>query len=255
MDNKRGIIIMVFSICILAISLSLDALGVGIAYGLRKIKIPLLSIVFICMLSILYSAMAIYFGKYLYSIIPPKVSKLIGIFILLIMGCWIILQGLIKNKSTDIEDEAIEKIEIDIKDEENIDNNLDTGSNLNITKKTHIKNEELLKIAIKSLGITIQVLRDPSNCDIDKSGIIDLKESLLLGLALSVDAIGVGIGSALSGYHSVFLPFTVGLFQLILLYVGTYLGKRITAMGKFKEKVIAVAPGILLIVLAIIRIY
>ena len=155
------------------------------------------------------------------------------------LGCWIILQGLIKIKC-DIEDEAIEKIEIDIKDEENIDNNLDTGSNLNITKKTHIKNEELLKIAIKSLGITIQVLRDPSNCDIDKSGIIDLKESLLLGLALSVDAIGVGIGSALSGYHSVFLPFTVGLFQLILLYVGTYLGKRITAMGKFKEKVIAI---------------
>lgn len=190
---------MFFSICILAISLSLDALGVGIAYGLRKVKIPLLSTVCICMFSIFYSGMAIYFGKYLYSIIPERVSKLIGILILLIMGCWIILQGLIKNKDENIENEDIEKIKIDIKDKENTENNLDTGSNLNITNKTHIKNEELLKIAIKSLGITIQVLRDPSNCDIDKSGIIDVKESLLLGLALSVDAIGVGIGSAAFG--------------------------------------------------------
>jgi len=246
---------MVFTICILALSLSLDALGVGITYGLRKVRIPLLSKICICMFSILYSGAAIYFGKYISSIIPSSLSKKIGIFILLIMGCWIILQGLIKNKGENIENEDIEKIKIDIKDEENTENNLYTGSNLNTTNKTHIKNDELLKIAIKSLGITIQVLRNPTECDIDKSGIIDVKESILLGLALSVDAIGVGIGSALSGYHSALIPFIVGLFQLILLCVGTYLGKRITDMKKINDKVIAVVPGVLLIILAIVRIY
>ncbi|HOJ10044.1 MAG TPA: sporulation membrane protein YtaF [Clostridiales bacterium] len=232
---------MVSTICILALSLSLDALGVGIAYGLRKIKIPVLSAVFICMFSILYSGASVYFGKYISSIIPPGISKLIGIFILLLMGCWIIIHGLIENKSMDIS-----KSDVDIKANKYIKNNLNI---------LDIKDETLIKVAIKSLGITIQVIRNPSECDIDKSGTIDVKESILLGLALSLDAIGVGIGSALSGYYSAFLPLAVGLFQLVLLFVGTFLGKRITAMEKFNQKIITIVPGILLIILAIIRIY
>lgn len=229
---------MFFSICILVLSLSLDALGVGIAYGLRKIKIKLLSTVIICMFSIIYSGAAIYLGKYMSSIITQSMSKLIGVLILIFMGCYIILQGLLKNKDEDISEFCTDinagKVAI---------------SDSNITEET------LLRIAIKSLGITIQVLRNPSECDIDKSGTIDAKESFLLGFALSVDAIGVGVGSALSGYHSIFIPFAIGLFQMVLLCIGTYLGKRISFMRKINEKILSIIPGILLIILALIRIY
>jgi putative sporulation protein YtaF len=143
---------------------------------------------------------------------------LLGISILGLMGIWIIIQALLRDA---------------------------TNSS---------QNETLWKLAIKSLGITIQVIRNPMEFDIDKSGAIDTPESLLLGLALSVDAIGVGIGSALTGFYSPIIPFAIGFFQMVFLYIGTYLGDKVTMLNKINKKVLALLPGVLLIFLALIRI-
>lgn len=234
-----------FSICTLALSLSLDALGVGITYGLRKTRIPLLSKILICFFSIFYAALAQYLGVYLLSVIPHVMSKTIGVLILMSMGLWIIIQGMVKGNNTHSCDRK--KGKLNAKDNKKPD--------IRKNGSGKFSNEELLKIGIKSLGITIQVLRDPAKCDIDKSGTIEIKESFLLGFALSIDAIGVVVGSVLSGYHSVLLPFYVGVFQIILLYTGIYLGKKIRAFGKLNEKIITLVSGIFLILLGIIRIY
>ncbi|MFZ5989949.1 MAG: sporulation membrane protein YtaF [Bacillota bacterium] len=214
------------SIILLAVSLSLDALGVGLTYGLRKIKVPLASKLIICLFSILYAAGALAVGKSLSSIISPYISKLIGVTILLAMGFWIILQAVIKK---------------------------DVGDTL---AYDYVNRERtLLKVVIKSLGITIKVIKNPGEGDIDKSGKIEISESILLGLALSVDAIGVALGSALAGFHSLLIPFAVGLFQLIFLYAGTCMGTRFSLMNKISKKTISFLPGILLIILALIRMY
>lgn len=217
---------MLFSISLLATSLSLDALGVGVVYGLRKVKIPLHSKLIICFFSILYSGGALILGSSLSTLLPPYISKLIGILILIIMGIWIIVHALIRKEDSTTK-----------------------------TKANTPSNKTLFKIAIKSLGITIQVIKNPSEGDIDKSGTIDIAESFLLGLALSIDAIGVGIGSALAGFNSFFLPFTVGLFQLVFLYLGTFVGIKFAGIEKINQRAVAILPGILLICLAIIRIY
>lgn len=216
---------MIFSVSLLAMSLSLDALGVGIAYGLRRIKIPLLPKLVICFFSILYSEAALMLGKSLSMAIPPLAGKLIGITILLGMGVWIIIQALVKKENPSLNEAYVNK---------------------EVT---------LIKIVIKSLGITIQVIKDPKEGDIDRSGTIDIKESVLLGLALSVDAIGVGIGSALAGFSSSLIPFAIGLFQLGFLYIGAYFGEKFALIGSINKKVLSLLPGILLISLAIIRIY
>ena len=162
-------------------------------------------------------------GKSMAVFLPPFWAKSIGIVILGLMGFWIIIQALLKdNDSSPIANPGPEA-------------------------------QTLFKVAIKSLGITIQVIRNPLEFDIDRSGAIDIGESLLLGLALSVDAIGVGIGSALTGFHSPVIPFAIGLFQLIFLYAGTYLGEKITLLNKLNKKMLSVIPGILLIFLALIR--
>lgn len=212
---------MLLSIVVLALSLSLDALGVGIAYGLRKVKIPLKSAICICMLSMMYAWVSLFFGKSLTSVLTPAMSKFIGLLILTLMGIWIIIQGLIKKEDK--------------------------------TERAEKDDEVVLKLGIRSLGVTIQVIKNPVRCDIDHSGTIDLKESLLLGLALSMDAIGVGIGSALAGFHGSIIPLTIGVCQFALLYVGLYLGNKVVGM-KVNKKLIAVLPGILLILLAILRI-
>ena len=88
---------MTFSVVLLAISLSLDAFGVGLSYGVRKIKIPILSKIIICFFSIFYAGIALIGGKYLASFLPQNISKIIGITILFGMGTLIIIQALIKK--------------------------------------------------------------------------------------------------------------------------------------------------------------
>lgn len=216
---------MILSIVILAISLSLDALGVGMAYGLRKVKIPGSSKLIICLFSIFYSGAALAVGSYMSRILSQHASKLIGIVILILMGIWIIFQSLLKGDSNNTPQQDI-----------------------------HEKDKTLFQVAIKSLGITIQVIRNPVQGDIDKSGIIDNIESILLGLALSIDAIGVGIGSALAGFNSIILPFCIGLFQWLFLYTGTFLGKKFSSVSKINRKLISILPGIMLIFIAIVKI-
>ncbi|MDP4092369.1 MAG: sporulation membrane protein YtaF [Bacillota bacterium] len=216
---------MIFSVIILAVSLSLDALTVGTSYGLRKIKIPFVSKLIICFFSIFYSGTALMLGHSLSYIIPPLVSKLIGVILLVGMGIWIILHSTLENQ----------------KDEQEL--------------SPAQKEKKVLTLGIKSLGITIQVIKNPVRGDVDKSGVIDTPESLLLGLALSVDAIGAGIGSALAGFNSFIIPFSVGFFQMLFLYAGNFIGERFRSWGKVNSKVFSILPGALLITLAILRIY
>lgn len=213
---------MTLTIILLAVSLSTDALGVGTVYGLRRIRIPLPSKLFICFFSIVYSAIAQALGKTLGNILTKDLSGLIGVGILFFMGIWVILQAIL-------------------------------GKNDAPAKKKVSKTGTLLEIAIKSLGITIQIIKNPIEVDLDKSGTIDLRESILLGFALSLDAIGVGIASALAGYQSILIPFVVGLFQLIFLYIGLFVGNRITSYGRGNKKVISIIPGVLLIMLGLSR--
>lgn len=217
-----------FPIIILAISLSVDALGAGIVYGMRKIKLPFVSKVIISLFSIMYSGLALWLGKIIAACLPPLTSKWIGVSILLAMGFWIIIQSYRKPK-TDESSEAIHKPVSSGKSE-----------------------ETLIRIAIKSLGITIQVVRNPYEVDIDRSGIIDPREALLLGLALSVDAIGAGIGSAMVGFYGISVPFLIGLFQIIFLYIGSRIGEIVLKLP-IHEKVLTYTPGLLLIFLAFLR--
>ncbi|MCR4435307.1 MAG: sporulation membrane protein YtaF [Clostridiales bacterium] len=216
---------MVLSVILLAASLSVDALVVGMAYGLKKVKIPLVSKLAICFFSIAYSGIAIVTGSSLSSLLPVRVSKLIGIAILAAVGFMIIINAF-RGKENKSEREY----------------------------KFENREKTLVQIAIRSMGITIQVIKNPVEGDIDRSGTIDFRESLLLGLALSVDAIGAGIGSALAGFSSPVIPLSVGLFQLILLYIGTFVGEKFSGRKKLNKRFLSVMPGVLLILLAILRI-
>jgi putative sporulation protein YtaF len=214
---------MIFSILLISVSLSLDAFGAGITYGMRKIRIPLASKLIICFMSVLYSGIALIAGKAAHGILPPVSASTTGAIILAVMGVYIIMQTFLKKENS-------------------------------VTEKSHTEKRKLFEIVLKSFGITIQVIRNPDNGDIDRSGVIDTREALLLGFALSVDAIGVGIGSALAGIGSLLIPLTAGVFQMLLLHAGTCIGKRLGESSRLNKKMISVVPGILLITLAIIRI-
>ena len=60
--------------------------------------------------------------------------------------------------------------------------------------------QHVLMIELKRIGIVIQILRTPQMADVDRSGIISASEALLLGIALSLDSFGAGLGAAMIGF-------------------------------------------------------
>ncbi|WP_025852591.1 manganese efflux pump, partial [Paenibacillus ehimensis] len=76
----------VASLLLLAFAVSLDGFGVGVTYGLRKIRIPLPSIAIIAAWSgvIIFASMQI--GVWMSRFVDPVVAKDIGAVILMGIG-------------------------------------------------------------------------------------------------------------------------------------------------------------------------
>ncbi len=81
--------------------------------------------------------------------------------------------------------------------------------------------------SFRLLGLTIQIIREPVQGDLNRSGIIEPYEALLLGLSLSVDMLGAGIGISLSGSATLWLAPLVGITQSVCLAVGQQMGQRL----------------------------
>lgn len=214
---------MIFSLILLSVTLSIDALFLGLAFGANKKKIPISSKVAICLCSVFYSGVALFAGSYILQIMPPFIAKLIGAVLLFIIGMSFIIKSFLKEK----ENKIIKVVQ---------------------------KERKPIKIVIKSIAITIQILKNPDSADIDNSGIVDIKEALFIGTALSVDSIGVGIGSAMSGLHGWYIALFIGLFQMVFLNVGQHLSCYLSFISN-NRKLSGIIPGLLLIALSILRIF
>ena len=209
-----------FSAILLAVSLSMDALGIGISYGLRKVRVATLPKVIISLISLIFTALAIGIGHVIALILPEQLAKLIGSAMLLVLGVVIIVQALIGRTSSENKKKP--------------------------TPKTW-------SWTIKSLGVSIKITRVPVANDIDKAPAINVKESLYLGVALSIDSFGAGISSAVAGVNSFLVPVLVGLCQFVFLSLGLYCGSKLTAIQKLDSNFFMLLSGAILITLACVR--
>jgi putative sporulation protein YtaF len=204
------------SLLVLAFAVSLDSFSVGFTYGLRKMKMPFKSIVMIACCSALTLLLAMAVGNAVSSFLSPDFAEMIGGIVLVLIGGWILYQFF--RPQTD-------------------------GHETIQQKKT------LVKVEIKSLGLVIQILRRPMEADFDKSGTITGIEAFLLGLALSLDAFGAGIGAALLGYSPWLMALFVAVMSSLFVTSGIKCGRLFSEI-KWVEK-FTFLPGILLIVLGI----
>ena len=118
------------------------------------------------------------------------------------------------------------------------------------------ENESRLKectfsFEIKSLNIMIKILKKPVQADFDKSGTINLTEAVFLGLALALDATAAGFGTGLVGFSNIIVPLIIGAVNFIMVKSGYLIGAR---MGNILPEKFEVFPGILIMLLGIIRI-
>ncbi len=214
---------MIIQLIVLAVALSIDAFGIGISYGVRKINFKILSLAIISFISILFSSISLWFGNIISSIFSEKITSFISIFILIMLGIFIIKKGLEKNEQKPIP--------------KSMEDN---------------EHKSIYSLFIKSLGITINIIKTPSLCDLNNSSKIDPKEAFYLGIALSIDCIGTSIAISSFNKYTFLFPIFVVIFQLTFLLSGIILGKK-TTLKFLDESKISLISGLILIIIGLLR--
>ena len=92
---------MLINSLLLALSSSLDSLGIGITYGLKNTKISPSSQIILSIISIIVTTISIMIGGILKNFLSDIISKVIGSGILMLLGIIIIIQAKSKNGSFD----------------------------------------------------------------------------------------------------------------------------------------------------------
>lgn len=176
-----------------ALAVSADGFIAGLAYGINKIGITVLPLLMIAAASALAVSISMLLGQGIAIVLPPGSAARAGSILLLLMGVVFLLK-------------AIGEVLYNLPASEE---------------------KPLVTVNLKSLGIVINILKEPAAADMDASGEISQKEAFFLGLALAVDAMGAGVGIAMAGYNIFFTAVTVGMLKFILVNSGIGLGKRI----------------------------
>ena len=184
------------SLLLLALVLSLDSLMVGLLYGLRGIRLPwgamaIVSLATACLLTVSMAS-----GRLLAATLSPVLANRLGALILALVGLWITYQTirteLSQRRSGPSEPQPLHKV---------------------------------WRLRLGSVGVVIEILREPGAADLDRSGHINPVEALFLGVALALDSVAAGLGAAMTGFSPVGLPLMAGLTSFGLLAVGSRLSR------------------------------
>ncbi|MGN7760826.1 manganese efflux pump [Paenibacillus sp. 22594] len=241
-----------FSLLLLAFALSLDGFGVGVTYGLRKMKIPLLSILIISLCSGIVIGVSMQVGVLLAKVVSPHAASSIGAVILVLMGCWSLFQMLMqKEKEHSAEDDsgkadgvARQETAAALAGSAGFEGSLEAVDG-------ESPKSAVFSLELRHLGVVIQILRTPSSADMDASGSISSTEAMVLGIALSLDAFGAGLGAALLGFSPVSTSLMIALFSGTFLLLGMKTGLKLS--GSYWMRHAAALPALLLIAMGIMK--
>lgn len=220
------------SLLVLGLAVSLDGFGVGITYGLRKIRIPLWSMFVIALCAATMIFISVQVGQMFSQFLSEEIASDIGAVILIGVGALAIYNILNQKEQEPVQAQGTP---------------VDTSSDRIPEPKT------VLELELKKIGLVIQILRTPSSADVDRSGDISMKEALLLGFALSMDGFGAGIGASLVGFHPLQTALTIAIMTLLFLYSGMRVGMRFADSGYLRHMVYL--PGIMLILIGIAKFF
>lgn len=158
-------------ILLIAMSVSVDSLIVGISLGVKKVKIPFKICLFMSLLFLLYCSVG-----YIFSIelsnwmnlckISPNIIQFAGNFLIVLLGIYYLLQNKCFN-----------------------------------------------------------VFNNSENVDLDKSGNIDIFESMILSVMLSIDTVAAVVSISIAGSGTYPISFLFAVVQSIFLILGITLGK------------------------------
>ena len=207
-----------YYIILLGFAVSMDGFFAGMAYGIKKIHIPLLSLLTIGALTLFYTAIAAYSSHFLLSVINPKITTIFGSLLLISIGT----VNIIKQVAT-----PYHRTEPEPTPTKNFNSSTD--------------------------NIFLYIIEKPERADIDRSNHLSIVEALLLGTALGVDNMVATFAAGLADTLPLYTPFVMCIIQTTLLYSGIVISKKIISK-KLKER-LTYLPGIVLILIGLFRLF
>ncbi|MFB5189260.1 manganese efflux pump [Alicyclobacillus fastidiosus] len=179
---------------------NLDNGGVGVAYGVRQVRIPWLPNLVIAIISFAGTLFAGLFGNVITHWVAPFIDNLVGAIVIICVGIGVLLQP-------------------------------------------------FLKLHPQSRSKIVRIIFSPEEADFNKNNHISLTESIVLGIALSMNALAGGFDAGITQLNILYTSIFVGVFSFLLLWVGTFIGKKFAA-NRLGDHATIVA-GILLILIGI----
>ena len=203
----------IFSALIFAIVVSIDNFTVGIAYGVKKIRISPSSNILIGLISSLGTLLSMILGLAIINLISAKTANLLGCIILLTLGIYFIIDF--------------------------------------FKKKFNIQS---FKLQLKpDLSVCTVLLNYPEFADVDKSGTLELKESIMLAFALALNNFGLGIGVGITGINIVQVTIFTFITSILSILVGYIIGQKV--LSKLLGDYASLFSGCLIIFLSIYEIF
>jgi len=173
-------------------SVSLDGFTIGCSYGIRNLRSTLVTNLLATLICGTASALAIFFGKFFLMFLPPEFCTYLGMALLLFLGSYTVIKGLLMKKNDTAPDFA--------------------------RKMT-------------------------------------FKESAVISLAVSIDAFSAGLGYAMMGHTSWFIPLGVGVFHSIFITLGIGFSRRAIRYFNLSKRLLTVISGLIIISVALSRLF
>lgn len=188
-----------FSALLFGISASLDALLMGVSYGLRNIRIGLRQNILISMITLLGTCLSVGFGSILGPLLPASLGKWAGSGVLILYGLYYLIKSMKKLRE-----------------------NSPNQTEIHYTQK-----------------------QDSSELSLPLS----YGSALTLGVALSVNNIGIGLSASIAGLSLIPAAIMTILFSVSFLFLGNHLGR--SCLSRWIGNAADTISGVLLIVLGV----
>ncbi len=181
------------TIFFLALACSLDNIGIGIAYGVRKLNVPFGTNLLIALLTTGGTLVVMLGGHLVTRLIHPQSAILIGGLIIIVAGAWVVLQETVWRQPAK------------------------PPAELQLIALEGIPEVSLLKKIL-------MILDNPFIADQDFSGHIDLKEGVILGLALLLNNLPIGLVAGLFGLSPLLIMLFVVVLSILTIWIGISTG-------------------------------
>lgn len=211
----------------LAVAANLDNLGVGIAYGIGRDRISNFSNFLIALLSGGLTFIAMMFGQWLQHILPTQVANDLGAVVIIGVGIWIYWESAANQVWSLITRTLVRLLKFIFPRLAQRERQTERSSSDN-ERAERIRNTSSLRF-------------------------IDLKETLILGVSLALNAMAGGFGASLSNHNTVLTSLAIGVFSYLTIDLGQRLAKSYLSksLGSLSQKV----AGLLLILIGVYELF